>query len=264
MASEHVFVDKADEYECGICHEVARAIVATPCGHFFCDPCITTYRRTSTQCPICRTDVGPPAPAFADRRVIAALRVRCIHRERGCAFLDAQSRITAHEIDCPLRLDVCNHCSYSIAHAQMEEHQQRLCPERPVPCPDSPVSVPHSDLSRHATTCSGRLVDCPVTCGIPQIRARDVDTHLKTACEAAYIPCPLSLFGCDAAVRRRDMRDHLCCIEHHTAICREFERIRQEASDADRLREQLRELKESVRDLSRRLSLMDANGRGGS
>lgn len=46
-------VDEVEE-DCVICMAKESDIKILPCNHFFCEECIETLRKSSTQCPACR------------------------------------------------------------------------------------------------------------------------------------------------------------------------------------------------------------------
>jgi len=46
------------EHDCSICgEEDLRMVTMTPCGHWYCSPCMHSWLATSRTCPQCRTPV---------------------------------------------------------------------------------------------------------------------------------------------------------------------------------------------------------------
>ncbi|KAK4609280.1 hypothetical protein CLAFUW4_14493 [Fulvia fulva] len=41
--------------ECPICYDIVTNTFTTPCNHTFCHGCLSTWLRTSTTCPNCRS-----------------------------------------------------------------------------------------------------------------------------------------------------------------------------------------------------------------
>ncbi|KAG8195097.1 hypothetical protein JTE90_013575 [Oedothorax gibbosus] len=59
-----------DDTKCAICLRSAREyklnkrpVAKTPCGHFFCIPCIFRWKKSSQNCPSCRQVMLNPRPA---------------------------------------------------------------------------------------------------------------------------------------------------------------------------------------------------------
>ncbi|KRW98953.1 hypothetical protein PPERSA_00780 [Pseudocohnilembus persalinus] len=51
---------KAEQFECHICFEIANEPVITPCGHMFCWSCIYTWLNSNQQflsCPVCKNGI---------------------------------------------------------------------------------------------------------------------------------------------------------------------------------------------------------------
>jgi hypothetical protein len=44
--------------ECPVCLTVKQGCLKLPCGHGFCEPCISQWFQTRTTCPMCREDCG--------------------------------------------------------------------------------------------------------------------------------------------------------------------------------------------------------------
>jgi len=45
--------DESEQTECSLCSE-RIADIQLVCGHVICEPCLTSWRRTKTECPWCR------------------------------------------------------------------------------------------------------------------------------------------------------------------------------------------------------------------
>lgn len=91
---DYEFLDSslAVDYECMICHYVARnPRQAQCCGAIYCSSCIARSRRTSAECPNCR------APSFiliqdkTQQQRINKLRIKCPHCEWTGAVADIQA-----------------------------------------------------------------------------------------------------------------------------------------------------------------------------
>ena len=46
------------QFECLVCFDGIKCPIATPCGHMFCENCITTWLLDHAGCPTCRRDVS--------------------------------------------------------------------------------------------------------------------------------------------------------------------------------------------------------------
>ena len=67
-----------EKYRCAICYQVARNAMAHECGSsLFCEGCWRQCMDKDSKCPLCRQDGSRTAPAYADRRRIHNLLVKC-------------------------------------------------------------------------------------------------------------------------------------------------------------------------------------------
>mmetsp|Transcript_823 Transcript_823/g.1579 ORF Transcript_823/g.1579 Transcript_823/m.1579 type:complete len:457 (-) Transcript_823:53-1423(-) len=63
------------ELQCHICVEALyNCLTVVPCGHNFCGPCLLRWRRSSSQCPECRTQIQQAVRNYAVDKVVESFR----------------------------------------------------------------------------------------------------------------------------------------------------------------------------------------------
>jgi len=58
--------------DCGICLEMFKNPYSTPCGHTFCEPCISGWLQRNPACPTCNTAVAQTFPNVFARQAVEA------------------------------------------------------------------------------------------------------------------------------------------------------------------------------------------------
>eukprot|EP01125_Pyxidicula_operculata_P017431 TRINITY_DN6106_c0_g1_i3.p1 TRINITY_DN6106_c0_g1~~TRINITY_DN6106_c0_g1_i3.p1 ORF type:complete len:174 (+),score=3.62 TRINITY_DN6106_c0_g1_i3:24-545(+) len=123
------------DYVCTICINVLNRPVQTICGHSFCNDCISTYRKLSESCPICRENLGNGS-VFPDKkteRQISSKIVNCPNRE--CKEKTDYGNIFKHLDTCMYEIVECTqNCKMKIERGILEEHITHTCPKTKVKC----------------------------------------------------------------------------------------------------------------------------------
>eukprot|EP00735_Rhodelphis_limneticus_P005006 TRINITY_DN16697_c0_g1::TRINITY_DN16697_c0_g1_i1::g.23605::m.23605 TRINITY_DN16697_c0_g1::TRINITY_DN16697_c0_g1_i1::g.23605 ORF type:complete len:146 (+),score=-10.33,sp/Q5R7T5/RNF41_PONAB/44.78/3e-30,zf-C3HC4/PF00097.20/4.2e-11,zf-C3HC4/PF00097.20/1.9e+03,zf-C3HC4_2/PF13923.1/2e-09,zf-C3HC4_2/PF13923.1/9.2e+02,zf-TRAF/PF02176.13/6e+03,zf-TRAF/PF02176.13/0.17,zf-TRAF/PF02176.13/1.6e-05,zf-TRAF/PF02176.13/0.00072,zf-C3HC4_3/PF13920.1/5.1e-09,zf-RING_2/PF13639.1/7.8e-09,zf-C3HC4_4/PF15227.1/4.2e-0 len=126
------FVDSPDEnLLCVICSGVMREPLSSPCGHSFCASCIRQWvgGPVPRSCPVCRSNLSSsmlhPVPLLV-KSMLAKLRIKCEHKERGCEEIITLDRLESHLISCPYRPVPCpNHgCGATVLSSHLPSHRQ--------------------------------------------------------------------------------------------------------------------------------------------
>lgn len=189
------FLDPPEaKYRCQACRLVLCQPRQTECGHRFCYSCISDL--LSRPNPVCPADMEPlfKDKIFRDvccQREILALKVYCRCRASGCQEVMTLQQVPEHlnvcgffEVPCPLaqcperllrkevpdhlswrcqqRQASCDYCQATMPLAQLQKHQDSLCPSVPVSCPNhcSLSSLPRGELSNHQQDCPKAPVSC--------------------------------------------------------------------------------------------------------
>jgi len=189
-----------------------------PCGHLFCDNCITQWLKIKSQCPLCKQflTVGQLHLSLTAKRLIEEMDIRCPHQECkwtgclgkdgidlkrhlavscshefvSCCYEDCTERVSArdmskHVASCPKRDIECILCKQTIPMKNIKFHEINQCSESLVTCPNDCHSSKYyfrKDLSIHQETCSKQIVDCPykpIGCTFPSCFRHIMDDHAK-------------------------------------------------------------------------------------
>ena len=136
--------------------------------------------------------------------------MRCQNAQRGCTFSDALLRLPQHEEICSYGDRACTLCTAPVWASQLEHHIANDCPCRLVPCCHCHQSFVAKDLTAHEDICPEGLVHCPNNCAtVIELRRGDVPKHLSRQCPLTLHKCPFAVLGCQRALRREKMSDHL-------------------------------------------------------
>lgn len=125
-----LFVDPiAADWICGICHQVARNIIETHCGHIFCHCCLLTWIENSTlrqRVPTCPMDNLPIKWSSChvlvkDQRKIWDAPIRCA--EESCGKVMQLRQYSSHQqTQCSERHMTCDLCGVTLPRSQLHKH----------------------------------------------------------------------------------------------------------------------------------------------
>ena len=89
-----------------------------------------------------------------------------------------------HLLECPLRLETCEHCQIQVVVSQLARHHVLMCPKFPVNCPlCGEVEVMRENINSHINIING---DCPMV----------------------VVPCSFRHIGCMFQDQRSKMSKH--------------------------------------------------------
>mmetsp|Transcript_23611 Transcript_23611/g.50971 ORF Transcript_23611/g.50971 Transcript_23611/m.50971 type:complete len:580 (-) Transcript_23611:40-1779(-) len=181
------------------------------------------------------TCVGKPGsvrqllnPDVSDQNLISAMPGRrkvaeryLTERERVCLARLLIKDVDRHSFQFHCRNESCscimmggsqhsnNDSSYRIDD---DDDDTKLpdCEFRLVPCPNlnCPDQFSHKHRMQHDEECGFKLVPCPSECGA-NIPKNEVHIHVRDQCILRSAECPLSIVGCTATVRAKDVASHL-------------------------------------------------------
>ncbi|KAA0723597.1 TNF receptor-associated factor 6 [Triplophysa tibetana] len=196
------------KYECPICLMGLRSAVQTPCGHRFCQSCITkSIRDTGQKCPV-DNEVLLEEQLFPDnfaKREILSLTVRCPNL--GCDNKMELRQLEKHLSLCKFATEQCTQCHESVRIIYLDEHKTQHCLKRFMTCPDCAGSFVFADRQIHEQMCPFASTVCDY-CGMELIRDQLI-VHCDTDCLKAPVACSFSTFGCREKMARNDLAQHM-------------------------------------------------------
>ena len=103
------------------------------CGAKYCEPCISRVKTAGQPCPLCKQQFTTMLDRSFQRKVLE-LKVRCSRKKDGCQWKGELRHLSDHErADCAWALVECRyHCGERVPHRQLAEHEQDVCPQRPL------------------------------------------------------------------------------------------------------------------------------------
>ena len=213
------FVEAVDDFICSVCTKVLREPHLTACcGQHYCSSCLGHWSKTQhkpTRCPYCRQSNFRHILDRKMERRIKSLHVLCVHSEDGCQWKGELRNLKDH---LQFRLDdgcgyieiACsNNCGALLRQKDKQEHMEKECPLRTYQCEHCGTRGIYKDITtQHYVMCSKYPLQCPKGC--PTVVKRcDLEAH-KNKCPLEEVVCPYSSYvGCDAAILRKDLDDHL-------------------------------------------------------
>ncbi|KAI1400405.1 hypothetical protein F4819DRAFT_368868 [Hypoxylon fuscum] len=196
---------------CPICRVPFVSPVITACDHVFCQRCIIQAHALNPVCPVDRL----PLKLVSETRVapkiihnqLDNLEVRCPNSARGCDLIVSRSLVENHVarycdktlVPCPhpscdktvvrrdigkgcLHYDVkCEYCEQWKQKADLEEHQDRECPNRKTECRLCKTEYIRHKQEEHMKECPEDDTACkyaPFGC-TKQIRRKKLDLHIQ-------------------------------------------------------------------------------------
>uniref|UniRef100_A0A8C0NHB8 TNF receptor-associated factor n=1 Tax=Canis lupus familiaris TaxID=9615 RepID=A0A8C0NHB8_CANLF len=207
------FVEPLEErYKCALCHSVLHNPHQTGCGHRFCQHCILSLRELNAV-PLCPVDkeVIKSQEVFKDnccKREVLNLYVYCKNAP-GCNAKIILGRYQDHLQHCPFQAVQCSNedCQEPVLRKDLKEHVSTSCQFREERCLYCKKDVVVIHLQNHEENlCPEYPVPCPNKCS--QIIPRtEVDEHL-TVCPEAEQDCPFKHYGCTVKDKRGSLQEH--------------------------------------------------------
>lgn len=247
------YVDAVDEnLVCPICRVALVDPVITVCDHVFCWRCLDQAHALSPNCPIDRQPLDGEEMFLAPKIItnqLDSLRVKCPNHDRGCDLVVARSLVENHVsrycdktmVPCPhpgcinrvarrdaakgcLHYEVrCEYCKGTMLKADLEEHQDRECPNREAQCE---------------------------RCGADYLRNKH-DEHIQE-CPEAETQCRFAPFGCATKTVRKLLDDHAAACEYRV--------VGPVGQQIMELRSELAALQEKDRLKDRRIKFLENKG----
>ena len=213
------FVEGVDDFICSVCTKVLREPHLTACcGQHYCSSCLGHWTKTQpkpTRCLYCRQSNFRHILDKKMERKIKSLHVLCVHSEDGCQWKGELRNLKDHlqfslDDGCGYVEIACsNNCGTLLRQKDKQEHMEKVCPLRTYQCEYCGIGGKYKHITtQHYVMCSKYPLQCPKGC--PAVVKRcDLEAH-KNECPLEEVVCPYSSYiGCDAAILRKDLDDHL-------------------------------------------------------
>lgn len=236
-----------DTLLCPVCKTPFHLPITTPCGHTFCEECITRALESQSTCPIDRHPIDKnrdyPRMPLIIKDQLDRLRVRCPNK--GCDHECPRENLEGHyERRCELTPVSCPDSQCTKLVVRRDATADKGCLHQDVACEFCGAIVVFTELDAHYDAdCERAMAVCP-DCETTMARHR-LEKHRAKDCPDAHIQCRWQMAGCKLAGKRRDVEAHL------TTGC-SFEAI-------GRLIEQHQQDRQTISDLSSRLSSLESS-----
>lgn len=129
------FVDSIpDSLSCPVCFLPFRdPHLVSCCGAKYCEQCIDRVKAAGQPCPLCKEQFSTMLDRSVQRRVLE-LMIHCVKKEDGCQWVGELRHHHKHEEEeCEFAILQCRYgCGQLIPRLQLREHEDDVCPQRPV------------------------------------------------------------------------------------------------------------------------------------
>jgi phage FluMu protein Com len=238
---------------CPICRVPLVSPVITHCDHVFCHRCLVTAHALNPCCPVDRLPLRLVSETHTAPKIVHNqldnLPVKCPNRALGCGLVVARSLVENHVsrycektlVPCPhpscdktvarrdvgkgcLHYDVsCEFCDQTLQRAELEEHQEKECPNRKTGCELCGAEYARNKQDDHARDC-------------PEVEAS----------------CRFAAFGCGRKMARK-------ALDEHAEKC-EYRVVSPVGEQLAELSAQLSALQEKDRLKDRRIKFLENRG----
>jgi hypothetical protein len=202
-----------DKYKCPVCLTALRDPVQTKCGHRLCSICFKQIRGGNWyfRCPVDNTWSNHVFEDNAVKREILSLKVDCINNTRSCEWSGELRELQNHLKNCQFeKIDCPNKCNTDVMRLDLDKHLLE-CPLRLEKCEHCKIDVVVQQLARHhVLMCPKFPVNCPI-CGEAEIMRENVNSHLNIIsgdCPMVKVPCSFRHIGCMFEDQRCKMAKH--------------------------------------------------------
>ena len=203
-----------EDFHCTQCSLVARRLTITSCcGESYCKVCIDNIKHDAKPCPGCGKEGFTTLQYIKYQEKIAALKVQCSMKERGCVWSGVLEHLHAHldpdqgdcqyvDIVCPLK------CDKKVVRKNIDHHTTKECVKRDYVCPHCAFKGSYEIVSTvHWPECAYYPLQCPNRCGVTCERD-NMDYHMKM-CPLEEVECEFSLAGCKERFKREKEEEHM-------------------------------------------------------
>lgn len=207
------------DFICPLCLGVYYNPVTDSNSHIFCQTCIIKFldhyskNNIPIKCPVaqdnsdCNFEHIKIIPLI--NQILLKQTVKCKNRNKGCSWVGKLSQLESHigticlkqTIKCPFET-----CCKEDFRENITFHET-VCEYRVITCSDCSSPISFINLENHISICGKHKISCS-QCNILCERER-LDIHIKEECMNSIIFCPYKDYGCNQALKRELMNNHL-------------------------------------------------------
>ena len=197
------------------------------------------------------------------KRTLNEYNVHCPHQSQGCEWAGKLGYLDSHlNFDpkqdrqmegCQFVSIDCLYCTESFRRDEIAKHQDDDCPERPFSCEYCYCHKSTYDdvTNKHWPKCWAFPIQCPNNGCTQSIPRRRVKRHVRDECPLTVTKCELCHAGCDVALPRKDMADHMkdASVSHVSLLASENRQLGKRLWRQDELEESVAVLTREVQAL---------------
>jgi len=165
-------------------------------------------------------------PDFSIRMQINGLTISCIHKEFGCTFSDAVSRIFQHEFICEYKQVECKQCEEEVSAIDLPMHILESCKNRLIVCEKCNFKVPFHQLESHRDFYCIMLPCICNYCG-HNFLVKELQSHLEQ-CGSFPVHCTYQSYGCTFSGIRSEIEKHESDPIHMPLLKKSLEEYKEE------------------------------------
>lgn len=233
----YLFKEPVPRYlTCMICLGLLKEPVATDCcGKMFCTTHLSS--KMDKTCPACRTLGYSVSRNKGIDGIVNDLKVFCVHHTAGCEWsghLCFEPNHRQSDEGCKFEVISCKAgpgCGFRSQRQNMAAHTASECQLREFECEYCSVKGVYKAVVSHWDDCPEFPVACPNSCGLGEMRRKQLISHLAT-CPEHVITCQFSDIGCNASLKRRDEDEHMTAsmAEHIVFLLKENKDLRKDVT----------------------------------
>ena len=195
MERDFIFVERpSQDFFCPVSLELLLEPQLTSCcGHHLSLEAATRLQREGKTCPMCNGEQWSAVLDKYHRRRVHEVRVRCWHKDNGCAWVGEVNDLKQHADVCEKRTWECQYCALKCTYGEGEEKHWPACLKFPEPCPNR--------------------------CEVGSVERCNMEQH-RSVCSLEPVACEMKEFGCSVVVPRKELATHMreSELQHLTAM----------------------------------------------
>ena len=217
---EYDFVKKPSEkYYCPVTFELLTDPRQTSecCGNRLSRAAAEQLEAEGKPCPICKKAPLKTTKDLCFKREVMERKVYCSKKSAGCKWSGELGELERHlklgsvegqcryvDVQCPLE------CGKNIQRRHLEDHKATKCHKRPFTCKHCNYEATYEKVvHEHLPKCQRYPEVCLNLCSKHVIERRFLQSHLDEKCRLQEIECEYSHAGCQAKMKRQEMKAHL-------------------------------------------------------